>query len=207
MGFQINQVVVSGNLTRNPEVRQTPGGTVITSISIAHNERRRNQQSGDWEDRAHFFDVTIFGGQGDWLSKNASKGDPVTVAGQLQWRSWDDNQGNKRSAVEILARDVVLGQRGGGGGGQGGGYSQGGGQSYQGGGGGQGGGYNGGGQGGGGYNGGGSQDRGGYQQPAPQQGGGYSRQGSDVAVDTSDFAPTPQRGGALADPGEDDIPF
>ncbi len=48
MGFQINQVVVSGNLTRNPEVRTTPGGTVITSISIAHNERRRNQQSGDW---------------------------------------------------------------------------------------------------------------------------------------------------------------
>ncbi len=229
MGFQINQVVVSGNLTRNPEVRTTPGGTVITSISIAHNERRRNQQSGDWEDRAHFFDVTIFGGQGDWLSKNASKGDPVTVAGQLQWRSWDDNNGNKRSAVEILARDVVLGQRGGGGGGQGGGgygggqqggYEQGGGYGGgersgggygggQGGGGGyqQGGGY-GGGQGGGGY--GGGERSGGYNggggQPAAAPQGGYARGGSDVAVDTSDFAPAPQRGN-LPDPGEDDIPF
>lgn len=228
MGFQINQVVVSGNLTRNPEVRTTPSGTVITSIGIAHNERRRNQQSGEWEDRAHFFDVTIFGGQGDWLAKNATKGDPVTVAGQLQWRSWDDQQGNKRSAVEILARDIVLGQRGGGGGqGGGGGYQQGGydqgggygggqgGGSY--GGGGQGGGYQqgggggyGGGQGGGYQQGGGGQG-GGYQQggaqpAAPQQGGGYARQGSDVAVDTSDFAPAPQRGN-LPDPGEDDIPF
>ncbi|MBO9532403.1 MAG: single-stranded DNA-binding protein [Solirubrobacteraceae bacterium] len=214
MGFQINQVVVSGNLTRNPEVRATPGGTVITSFSIAHNERRRNQQSGEWEDRAHFFDVTVFGGQGDWLSKNAAKGDPVTVAGQLQWRSWDDPNGNKRSAVDILARDVVLGQRGGGGGGggqggyqQGGGYDQGGSYGGQGGG---NGGYSGGGggqRGDGGYGGGGG--GGGYdRQPAaaPQQGG-YSRQGSDVAVDTSDFAPAPQRGGNLPDPGEDDIPF
>ncbi|MFT4036476.1 MAG: single-stranded DNA-binding protein [Patulibacter sp.] len=198
MGFQINQVVVSGNLTRNPESRTTPGGTVITSIGIAHNERRRNQQSGDWEDRAHFFDVTIFGGQGDWLAKNAGKGDPVTVAGQLQWRSWEDQQGNKRSAVEILARDVVLGQRGGGAG-QSGGY--GGGQQHNGGyggaqQGGQGGGY--GAQGGGGYG-------GGYQQPAPQQGS-YARGGNDAAVDTSDFAPASQRG-ALPDPGDDDIPF
>ncbi|MEH3053324.1 MAG: single-stranded DNA-binding protein [Patulibacter minatonensis] len=222
MGFQINQVVVSGNLTRNPETRTTPGGTVITSFSVAHNERRRNP-NGDWEDRAHFFDVTVFGGQGDWLAKNAGKGDPVTVAGQLQWRSWDDNNGNKRSAVEILARDVVLGQRGGGGGGngggQGGGYQQGGyggggqgGGGYGGGGGQSGGGYGGGGQGGGGY-GGGGQGGGGYGggqggggQQAPQGGGGYSRQGSDVAVDTSDFAPAPQRGN-LPDPGEDDIPF
>jgi single-strand DNA-binding protein len=205
MGFQINQVVVSGNLTRNPEVRTTPSGTVITSIGIAHNERRRNP-AGEWEDRAHFFDVTIFGGQGDWLSKNASKGDPVTVGGQLQWRSWEDQQGNKRSAVEILARDVVLGQRGGGGGGGqgGGGYQQGGYEQ-----GGQGGGGYGGGapQGGGGY-GGGAPQGGGYGggQPAAPQGGGYSRQGSDVAVDTSDFAPAPQRGN-LPDPGEDDIPF
>lgn len=189
MGFQINQVVVSGNLTRDPEVRSTPGGTVITSIGIAHNERRKNQQTGDWEDRAHFFDVTIFGGQGDWLAKNARKGDPVTVAGQLSWRSWEDQQGNKRSAVEVLARDIVLGQRGGGGGGGqqgGGGYQQQGG--YQ-----QGGGYQ-------------QPQQGGYQQQAPQQGG-YQQAPSDMAVDTSDFAPAPVQGGNLPDPGDDDIPF
>lgn len=199
MGFQINQVTVSGNLTRDAEVRQAPSGTVITSISIAHNERRKNNQTGDWEDRAHFFDVTIFGGQGEWLSKNAGKGDPITVSGQLQWRSWEDQQGNKRSAVEILARDIVLGQRGGGGGqggGQGGGYQQ---QAPQ-----QGG-YQQAPQQGGWQQ---PQQGGGYQQAAPQQApqqGGWQQQGSDIAVDQSDFAPAPQ--GGLSDPGEDDIPF
>lgn len=117
MGFQINQVAVSGNLTRSPETRQTPAGTSVTRLSLAHNERRKNQSTGEWEDRAHFFDVTVFGGQGEWLAANAGKGDPVTVSGQLQWRSWEAKDGSgKRSTVEILGRDVVLGQRGGDGG-------------------------------------------------------------------------------------------
>ncbi len=210
MGFQINQVTVSGNLTREPEVRQTPGGLSITQIGLAHNERRKNTQSGEWEDRAHFFDVTIFGGQGEWLSRNASKGDPLTVSGQLEQQTWEAKDGSgKRSKVSIIARDVVLGQRGGGGGGggqQGGGY---GGQQQS------GGGY-GGDQGyaqqppaqqGGGY--GGQQaapNGGGYQQqPAAPQQGGWQQGGSDIAVDTSDFSPAPR--GGLADPGEDDIPF
>lgn len=211
MGFQINQVTVSGNLTREPEQRALPSGTSITTIGLAHNERRKNQQSGEWEDRPHFFDVTIFGAQGEWLSRNAHKGDPVTVAGQLEQQRWQDKtSGETRSKVSIVARDIVLGQRGGGGGGSQGG----GGQSY-----GQQGGYGGGqqggyGEGGGGY---GGEDRGGYNGGG-QQGGSYGQappqrepaaagygQRAETPVDRTDFAPAPR--GGLSDPGEDDIPF
>ncbi len=216
MGFQINQVTVSGNLTREPEQRALPSGTSITTLSIAHNERRKNQQSGEWEDRPHFFDVTIFGAQGEWLGRNATKGDPITVSGSLEQQRWQDRTTQEnRSKVSIVARDIVLGQRGGGG--QGGG---GGGASY--------GQQSGGGQGS--YGGGqGGYDRapaapagGGYggapREAAPAGGGSYGRppqgapapagydRGRDVAVDTSDFAPAPG-GGGLSDPGEDDIPF
>lgn len=199
MGFQINQVTVSGNLTREPEVRALPSGTSVTSFGLAHNERRKNQQTGQWEDRPHFFDVTVFGAQGDWLAKNVGKGDPLTVSGQLEQQTWEDkNGGGKRSRVSILARDVVVGQRGGAGGSQSSGGGYGGGQQ-------QGGGFGSDQQQGGGQQGGYS-GQGGYQQPAaPQQGGYQGQQGSDLAVDTSDFSPAPR--GGLADPGEDDIPF
>lgn len=220
MGFQINQVTVSGNLTREPEQRALPSGTSITTLSIAHNERRKNQQTGEWEDRPHFFDVTIFGAQGEWLSRNAAKGDPVTVAGQLEQQRWVDKTSQEnRSKVSIVARDVVLGQRGGGGGGgqQGGGYAgQQGGGGYAGGGGQGGGGYDRGGQGGGYDRGGQGGGGGGYEREAAPAGG-YGRQPQgapaggygEPAVDRSDFAPAPSggRGPALNDPGEDDIPF
>lgn len=204
MGFQINNVTVSGNLTRDPEQRALPSGTSITSIAIAHNERRKNQQSGEWEDRPHFFDVTIFGAQGEWLSRNAHKGDPITVSGQLEQQRWQDKtSGETRSRVSIVARDLFLGQRGGGGGGQQGGQSYGGQQA--------GGGYGGGG--------GGYEDRGGYGGAPQPAGGGYGQappaarepaaagygQRAETPVDTSDFAPAPR--GGLSDPGEDDIPF
>lgn len=205
MGFQINNVTVSGNLTRDPEQRALPSGTSITTIGIAHNERRKNQQSGEWEDKPHFFDVTIFGAQGEWLSRNAHKGDPITVSGQLEQQRWQDKaSGETRSKVSIVGRDIFLGQRGGGGGGQGGGGQAGG---YQ-----QGGGY-GGGQGGyedrGGYNGGGAPagGGGGYGQAPPARepaAAGYGQR-AETPVDRTDFAPAPR--GGLSDPGEDDIPF
>lgn len=113
MGFSINNVVVSGNLTREPETRALPSGTTITGLSIAYNERRKVNE--EWTDVPHFFDVTVFGGQGEWLSKNTSKGDPVTVSGQLEQQRWEKD-GEKRAKVCIVARDVVLGQRGNGGG-------------------------------------------------------------------------------------------
>lgn len=200
MGFQINNVTVSGNLTRDPEQRALPSGTSITTIGIAHNERRKNQQSGEWEDKPHFFDVTIFGAQGEWLGRNAHKGDPITVSGSLEQQRWQDKtSGETRSKVSILARDLFLGQRGGGGGGQGGAQA---------------GGY-GGAQGGerGGY-----EDRGGYGGAPAPAGGGYGQapparepaaagygQRAETPVDRTDFAPAPR--GGLSDPGEDDIPF
>lgn len=202
MAFQINTVTVSGNLTRDPEVRHTPSQMAITSLSIAYNERRKNNQTEQFEDIAHFFDVTIFGRIGEVLANDLRKGDPVIVSGNLEQRRWQDQQGNNRSAVSIIARDVVRGQKGGGGGnnggGQGGGYQQSGGYGDQ------------PAQGGGGYGGGApaapapQQGGGGWGQ-APQGGGAPNRGGSDLPpADTSDFAPSPSR---AADPGDDDIPF
>lgn len=111
MGFQCNTVTVSGNLTRDPEGRALPSGTTVTTLGIAHNQRRKDQ-SGEWTDVAHFFDVTVFGGQGDWLVQNVSKGDPLTVSGTLEQQRWvDKTTQENRSKVSILARDVVVGQR------------------------------------------------------------------------------------------------
>ncbi len=113
MAFQINTVTVSGNLTRDPEVKTTPSGMVIVALAVAHNERRKNGQTGDFEDVAHFFDVTIFGKFGEALARDLGKGDPVVVSGSLEQRRWQDQEGNNRSAVSIIGRDVVRGQRGG----------------------------------------------------------------------------------------------
>lgn len=200
MAFQINSVTVSGNLTSDPEVRHTPSGMAITRLSIAHNERRKNNQTDQFEDVAHFFDATVFGRIGEVFAQDLRKGDPVVVSGNLEQRRWQDKDGNNRSNVSIIARDVVRGQRGGGGGGTGGGGQ---GAGYQ-----QGGGFDQGGQGGS-YGGGGQQPpqpaaapQGGWGQAPPQQGGRYQG-GSDLPpADTSDFAPA-----RAADPGDDDIPF
>lgn len=115
MSFQINTATVSGNLTRDPEVRHTPSGMPIVSLAVAYNERRKNQQTGDFDDVAHFFDITVFGKFGEAAAKGLGKGDPVVVSGRLEQRRWQDQDGNNRSAVGIIANDVVRGQRGGGG--------------------------------------------------------------------------------------------
>ncbi len=118
----INRVVLTGNLTRDPEMRATNGGLAICSLRIATNTRRKDVQSGDWVDKPNYFDVTIFGAQGENCNRFLSKGRPVCVDGRLEWREFTDNAGNKRQAVEIIADAVqFLGSRddnGGGGGGQ-----------------------------------------------------------------------------------------
>jgi single-strand DNA-binding protein len=116
MGFGINTVTVSGNLTRDPELRSTGGGTAVCGFGIAWNERRKDQQ-GNWGDVAHFFDVTVWGGQGEWVAKNLTKGTGVVVSGELRYRKWQDQQGNNRSAVDINARNIFVPKGTGGGGG------------------------------------------------------------------------------------------
>jgi single-strand DNA-binding protein len=114
----INVVVVTGNLTRDPELKSTSGGTSVCKLRVAVNSRRRDQ-SGEWVDKPNFFDVTVFGAQGENCANYLSKGRPVAVEGRLEWSEWDASDGSgKRSKVEIIANSVqFLGSRDGSGGG------------------------------------------------------------------------------------------
>ena len=128
----VNVVVITGNLTRDPELRHTGGGTAICELRVAVNSRRKDGQSGEWVDKPNYFDVTVWGAQGENCANYLSKGRPVAVEGRLDWREWEAKDGGgKRQAVQIIANSVqFLGSRdggsGGGGGGQGGGGNNGG---------------------------------------------------------------------------------
>jgi len=104
-GFDINHTTISGNLTRDPELRTPTGAQPVCSIRIAHNERYKNT-AGDWADRAQYFDVTIWGGLGEWVAGNIASGDKVVVAGRLRWREWGED-GAKRQAVDITADSII----------------------------------------------------------------------------------------------------
>ena len=113
-GQNINRVVITGNLTRDPELRSTGGGTSVCSLRIASNSRTKDA-SGNWVDKPNYFDVTVWGAQGENVAQYLSKGRPVAVDGRLNWREWQDQQGNKRQSVDIIADSVqFLGSREGG---------------------------------------------------------------------------------------------
>ena len=122
----INVVVVTGNLTRDPELRQLQSGTSVCKMRIAVNTRRKSQD-GNWEDKPNYFDVTVWGAQGENCASYLSKGRPVAINGRLEWREWEGQDGNKRQSVEIIADTVqFLGSRdssGGNGNGNGGGFT------------------------------------------------------------------------------------
>ena len=108
----INTVVVTGNLTRDPELKQLQSGTSVCKLRIAVNSRRKDQ-SGEWVDKPNYFDVTVWGAQGENCSTYLSKGRPVAIEGRLEWREWEGQDGNKRQSVEIIANSVqFLGSRG-----------------------------------------------------------------------------------------------
>jgi single-strand DNA-binding protein len=104
--MSINRVVVSGNLTRDPELRMTAGGMAVLKMGIAVNDRRKNQQTGEWEDSPNFLDVVVFGQRGESLSRFLSKGSKVAIEGKLRWSQWETPDGDKRSKVEIVADDI-----------------------------------------------------------------------------------------------------
>ncbi|HEY8465912.1 MAG TPA: single-stranded DNA-binding protein [Solirubrobacterales bacterium] len=118
----INVVVITGNLTRDPELRSLPSGTSVCKLRVAVNSRRKNAQ-GEWEDKPNYFDVTVWGPQGENCATYLSKGRPVAIEGRLDWREWEAQDGTKRQSVEIIANSVqFLGSRDGAApGGQGGG--------------------------------------------------------------------------------------
>jgi single-strand DNA-binding protein len=127
----VNVVVITGNLTRDPELRHTGGGTAVCDLRVAVNSRRKDQ-SGNWVDKPNFFDVVVWGGQGENCANYLSKGRPVAVEGRLDWREWEAKDGSgKRQAVQIIANSVqFLGSRDGGGSGGGNGNGGGGGGGF-----------------------------------------------------------------------------
>src|SRR5438094_4803627 len=114
-GVNINRVVLTGNLTRDPELRQTPGGTSVCKLRIACNTRRKDS-SGQWVDKPNYFDVTVWGQQGENCATYLQKGRPVAIDGRLEWREWEAQDGSgKRQAADIIADSVqFLGAPGGG---------------------------------------------------------------------------------------------
>jgi single-strand DNA-binding protein len=109
----INRVVLVGNLTRDPELRQTPSGMSVCSLRVAVNTRRKDNATGQWTEKPNYFDVTVWGAQGENCAQYLSKGRPVGIDGRLEWREWEAQDGSKRQAVEIIADTVqFLGGRG-----------------------------------------------------------------------------------------------
>lgn len=107
--MSINRVNISGNLTRDPELRATQGGMQVLGFGVAVNDRRRNQQTGEWEDYPNFVDCTMFGNRAEALSRILRKGMKVAIEGKLRYSSWEDkNGGGRRSKVEIIPDEVVL---------------------------------------------------------------------------------------------------
>src|SRR6476646_6134632 len=87
MAGNINRVVLVGNLTRDPELRHTPSGTPVCSLRLAVNTRRKDD-SGQWTDKPNYFDITVWGQQGENCAQYLAKGRPVAVDGRLEWREW-----------------------------------------------------------------------------------------------------------------------
>jgi single-strand DNA-binding protein len=117
----INRVVLTGNLTHDPELRSLQSGMSVCKLRIACNTRRKNNATGEWEDKPNYFDVTVWGAQGENCARFLAKGRPVAIDGRLEWREWEGQDGNKRQSTEIIADAVqFLGGRDEGGGGGGG---------------------------------------------------------------------------------------
>jgi single-strand DNA-binding protein len=118
----INRVVLTGNLTADPELRSLASGNSVCKLRIACNTRRKNNASGEWEDKPNYFDVTVWGAQGENCARFLSKGRPIALDGRLEWREWQDKEGNTRQSIDIIADSVQFlssredGQGGGGGG-------------------------------------------------------------------------------------------
>lgn len=102
--MSINRVVISGNLTRDPEMRATAGGMQVMTFGVAVNDRRRNA-SGEWEDYPNFVDCVMFGTRAEALSRFLSKGTKVALEGKLRYSQWE-RDGQKRSKLEVIVDDV-----------------------------------------------------------------------------------------------------
>lgn len=103
--MSINLVCITGNLTRDPELRQTQGGTPILSFGVAVNDKRKNQQTGEWEDYPNFVDCIVFGLRAEKLAQFMTKGMKVAIEGKLHYSSWE-REGQKRSKLEVFVDSI-----------------------------------------------------------------------------------------------------
>jgi single-strand DNA-binding protein len=101
--MSLNVVAISGNLCKDPETREV-GDTSVTQLRVAVNNRAK--VDGEWTEKPGFYDVSVWGAQGENCAKFLAKGRQVNVSGRLDWREWEDGEGNKRQAVQIVASDV-----------------------------------------------------------------------------------------------------
>ena len=107
MPSNINRVVLTGRLTRDSEVRRTQGGIAILSFGIAVNDRRKNNQTGEWEEYANFVDCVMFGNRAESLANYLEKGTRVGLEGKLRWSQWE-RDGQKRSKIEVIVDEIEL---------------------------------------------------------------------------------------------------
>jgi single-strand DNA-binding protein len=104
--MNINRVVLTGNLTADPELRPLPSGTSVGRLRLAVNTRRKNSQTGEWEEKPNYFDVTVWGAQAENCAQYLSMGRPVAVDGRLEWREYTTQDGQRRQTVEVIADTV-----------------------------------------------------------------------------------------------------
>ncbi len=103
--MSINCVLITGNLTRDAELRQTASGMGVLGFSVAVNDRRKNNQTGQWEDVPNYVDCTMFGARADSLSRYLVKGTKVAIQGKLRYSSWE-RDGQKRSKIEVIVDEI-----------------------------------------------------------------------------------------------------
>jgi single-strand DNA-binding protein len=111
MATDTNSITISGNITREPEMRYTPSGVSKATFGVAVNRSWRNQQTQEWEEQTSFFNVVAWRQLAENVSASLTKGSRVIVSGRLEQRSWETDQGEKRSIVEIVADDIAASLR------------------------------------------------------------------------------------------------
>lgn len=104
----INRVIITGRLTRDPELRAMQSGTSSLSIPLAVNDAVRNRDTGEWDERANYVDCVVFGRRAEALASRLKKGTGVTVDGKLRWSSWESKDGSKRTKLEVVVNELKL---------------------------------------------------------------------------------------------------
>jgi single-strand DNA-binding protein len=105
MAGDLNRVTLVGRLTRDPELRHLPSGAPVLEMGVAVNGRMQDD-AGNWVDKPNFFDVKVYGNQAEFLAQHLAKGRRIGIDGRLDWRSWEAQDGTKRSKVDVVAQSV-----------------------------------------------------------------------------------------------------